>query len=70
MKKFSLTLATAILVASFIGTWPSAAQQANTPNLGTRSANLVLIPGTHEGTRNNGADRISAAVCTPFRRSL
>ena len=35
MKTFSLTLATAILVASFIGTWPSAAQQANTPNLGT-----------------------------------
>jgi hypothetical protein len=69
MKTFSLTLATAILVASFIGTWPSAAQRANTPNLGTRSANLVLIPGLMKGLGTMGPTGYRR-LCAPLSVGL
>jgi hypothetical protein len=70
MKTFGLTLATAILLAPLIGTWPSAARQANTPKSRHAFGEFSFDTRPHEGTRNNGADPDTGCCVHPFRWSL
>lgn len=69
MNRFSLALATAILLAPLIGAWPSVAQQANTSNPGAPSANLVLIPGAMTGLGTRGPTGYRR-LCAPLSVGL
>jgi hypothetical protein len=49
MKRTGLMLATALLLAAFVGVVHSPAQQLNAPKRDAPSPNLVLIPGAMRG---------------------
>src|SRR6266508_1547951 len=69
MKRFSLTLTAALLLAVFIGAGPSPAEQVNAPKPDTPSANLVLIPGAMRGFGTMGPTGYRR-LCAPLSVGL